>query len=176
MTDDEYEDDEDGVEPESLGTFGRVERKALAVLDKKPIPFELVGYEYRTSANPEDPDDASYHAEKVFTFHVRPDVEFGPLFGVFLRADSRGRIDEKAAAQFIGDCVVGEEREDFFQTIVRSPDYHFDAQLLVELAEALAERYGMVPTQSRSARRSRPRRHGRTTAAEHSGRVSTSKR
>lgn len=164
----------DTPEPESLGTFGVAKPKDLEVLDKPPIPFTIVGYEYKTSVNPDDPDDEKYHAPREFTFHVRPEIEFGPLFGVFLTADSQGKITEQAAARFLADAVIGDEREEFFQTVVRSPDYHFEASLLVELAEALAERYGLVPTPSRSARRSRPRQHGRTTGVAHSGRVSSS--
>jgi hypothetical protein len=162
--DDNVEPDEDdtaeyiapGEQPESLGTFGRAEsEEELAELDLPPIPFTIIGYAVEA-------DEDGKHAETAFEFHVRPTQSFGPLFNALQQTDSRGNIPMPAAVRYIGSALIAAERDRWQQTL-DDPLYEFRAEALGEMAQALAERYGLRPTQSRRARRATQRRTGRTT-------------
>jgi hypothetical protein len=154
---------------ESLGTFGEVEdEEELEKLDAPPIPFTLVGYEREST-------DDGVHKRREFEFHALPTFEFGPYFATLSKVDARGSIPLSAQVQFLADALVPEEREQWDKTI-RGSEIHFEASMLGEIVSALIDRYRAenVPTQSRSERRSGPRRTGATSGAKRSGRASTS--
>jgi hypothetical protein len=145
------------TEPESLGTFGLARHPGdLAALSKPPIPFQIAGYTI-------EPDDQGEHAEHLFTFHVRPDQEFGPLFRLLVRSDNQGDVPVPEAMKFIASCLVPHEKNLFIDTLSRD-DMHFRAEAVQEIAQALTKRYTGRPTLPRSARRAGARHNGRTTA------------
>ena len=172
------EHDEDrGVE--SLGTFGEVSDEAeLEELDLPPIPFTLVGYTRARLDEDGEPDPDGQHRRVENEFHVIPTHSFGPTFNALQETDSKGRIPVSAAVKFVADCLVAEDRERFHETL-RDPGVNYKAEMLGDIAERLAERYGLRPTQSRSERRSGPRPAGQTSTGGRaetgsiSGRVTT---
>lgn len=151
------------AEPLSLGTFGEVDDDQLAELDDPPIPFTLVGYQVKAEKD-------GTHPSTPFVFHVKPTQSFGPLFHTLVQADAKGNIPTAAAVQFIGDALIADDRDEFHRTL-RDPDFEFFAEALGQMAEALAERYGMRPTQPRAARRSTRPRNGRTSTDARSARA-----
>jgi hypothetical protein len=154
---------------ESLGTFGEVEdEQELDELGAPPIPFTLVGYETKKG-----PDGK--HKRREFTFSVRPTAGFGPLFNVLHHVDDNGKIPEQVAARFLYAALIADDQPRFTKTL-DDPSVEFRAELLGEFAMRLGERYGLRPTQPRSARRSGPRRTGTTSTAGRSRKASTSKR
>jgi hypothetical protein len=152
---------------DSLGTFGEASDEELEELDAPPIPFTLVGYERKA-------DPKGKHARREFEFHVLPTQSFGPLFNMLQHTDSRGNIPINAAVQFIGDALTGEDRDRWSQTL-RDPDIEFRGEALGEMAQALAERYGLRPSAPRRERRATSRRVGKTTGAGRASLASKSK-
>ena len=181
-------------EQEPLGTFGDVEDEAeLDELDIPPIPFTLVGHTRKRYIVEEDGTETlapapelgerptGEHLRRTHTFHVIPTHSFGPTFNALQETDSKGRIPVTAAVKFVADCLVADDRERFHDTL-RDPEVNFKAEMLGDIAEKLAERYGLRPTQSRSERRSGPRpvgptsTGGRAELGSTSGRVTTPSR
>lgn len=150
---------------QSLGTFGRATPEQLAELDVPPIPFTLLGYQVAA-------DKDGNHPEVEFTFHVKPEMEFGPVFAALSQANIDGSVPIHVGVQFLADAVIAEDNERLMKTL-RDPRYKFYAETIGEMVEALSERYGLRPTAPRSVRRAGSRRSGasRTTAAKRSGRV-----
>jgi hypothetical protein len=170
------------AEPIPLGTFGEASDDDLAAFLAPPIPFTLVCYERillddieDAEVDDEPPDnlpaalvsEAGVRLERrEFTFHIFPEVQFGPLFRSLSKADADGHIPVPVAIQFLAAAIVHEEREAFERAIV---EYVVMPTMIQHLSEAIAERYGMRPIPPRSARRSGPRHNGRTTEAAPAG-------
>lgn len=158
----------------SLGTFGRsVERSDLAEHVQPPVPFDITGYlrrvvnEHTLKDGQLDPDWDMSEAEQIFTFHIRPIMEFGPIFDLLLCTDIDGKVKIESGVKFVANCLVEGEADKFTRTI-NDPSLIFLAGPLAEVAEAIVEYYGYRPSLSRSERRPGPRRTGRTTEAARS--------
>ncbi|MDE1904839.1 MAG: hypothetical protein KGH75_00120 [Rhodospirillales bacterium] len=162
---------------DSLGRFGVVDdvEEDLAELDAETIPFTLVGYTRKRLNDDGEPDENGVRREREFEFSVNPDMEFGPLFNALFQTDAKGEISVQAAVQFIGDALVADDVGRWFATI-RDPEIHFEAELIQDLAEQLAVRYGLRPSAPRSERRGGPRRSGTTPTARRSGTANGSTR
>jgi hypothetical protein len=160
--------------PFTLVAYERI----VEYLDDEPVDAELVDEDNDPIVSEDDLDRPLQlpstdverktgpivrHEPREFTFHVYPEVEFGPLFRSLSHADADGTIPVPIAIQFLANAIVPEDRKEFDRVIV---EYRVKASMIQELAQALAERYGMNrPTPPRSVRRNGQRHHGRTTEA-----------